>query len=154
MKFAVGVIIVMGVLVAGILGLIGLDPGYLLSADMDYVRGTPIMAEVEPEAEIEMGPQTHTILIAEGSSVVGCEEDDSCYIPHTLTINSGDTIRWDNPDAAAHTITSVTDMVPDGLFDSGLIMIDASFEYTFEESGTYDYFCIVHPWMASSIQVN
>lgn len=146
MKFAVGVIIVMGILVTGILGLIGLDPGYLPE---------PIIVEVvEPEVEIVMGPQTHTILIAEGSSVVGCEEDDSCYIPHTLTINSGDTIRWDNPDAAAHTITSVTDMVPDGLFDSGLIMIDASFEYTFEEPGTYDYFCIVHPWMASSIQVN
>lgn len=146
MQFAVGVIIAMGVLVAGILGLIGLDPGYLPE---------PIIVEVvEPEVEIVMGPQTHTILIAEGSSVVGCEEDDSCYIPHTLTINSGDTIRWDNPDAAAHTITSVTDMVPDGLFDSGLIMIDASFEYTFEEPGTYDYFCIVHPWMASSIQVN
>lgn len=146
MKFAVGVIIAMGVLVAGILGLIGLDPGYLPE---------PIIVEVaEPEVEIVMGPQTHTILIAEGSSVVGCEEDDSCYIPHTLTINSGDTIRWDNPDAAAHTITSITDMVPDGLFDSGLIMIDASFEYTFEEPGTYDYFCIVHPWMASSIQVN
>lgn len=146
MQFAVGVIIAMGVLVAGILGLIGLDPGYLPE---------PVIVEVvEPEVEIVMGPQTHTILIAEGSSVVGCEEDDSCYIPHTLTINSGDTIRWDNPDAAAHTITSVTDMVPDGLFDSGLIMIDASFEYTFEEPGTYDYFCIVHPWMASSIQVN
>lgn len=146
MQFAVGVIIAMGVLVAGILGLIGLDPGYLPE---------PIIVEVvEPEVEIVMGPQTHTILIAEGSSVVGCEEDDSCYIPHTLTINSGDTIRWDNPDAAAHTITSVTDMVPDGLFDSGLIVVDASFEYTFEEPGTYDYFCIVHPWMASSIQVN
>lgn len=146
MQFAVGVIIAMGVLVAGILGLIGLDPGHLPE---------PVIVEVvEPEVEIVMGPQTHTILIAEGSSVVGCEADDSCYIPHTLTINSGDTIRWDNPDAAAHTITSVTDMVPDGLFDSGLIMIDASFEYTFEEPGTYDYFCIVHPWMASSIQVN
>lgn len=146
MQFAVGVIIAMGVLVAGILGLIGLDPGYLPE---------PIIVEVvEPEVEIVMGPQTHTILIAEGSSVVGCEENDSCYIPHTLTINSGDTIRWDNPDAAAHTITSVTDMVPDGLFDSGLIVVDASFEYTFEEPGTYDYFCIVHPWMASSIQVN
>lgn len=146
MKFAVGVIAVMGVLVAGILGIIGVEPGHLPE---------PEIVEVEPEiVEVVAGPQTHTVLIAEGSSLAGCERDDACYIPHTITINSGDTVRWDNPDAAAHTITSITDMVPDGLFDSGLIMIDASFEYTFEETGTYDYFCIVHPWMASSIQVN
>lgn len=146
MNFAVGVIIVMGVLVTGILSMIWVDPGYLPE---------PAVVEVvEPEEEIIIEIQTHTILIAEGSSVVGCEENDSCYIPHTITINSGDTVRWDNPDTAAHTITSVTDMVPDGLFDSGLILVDASFEYTFEEPGTYDYFCIVHPWMASSIHAN
>lgn len=146
MKFVSGVIIAMGVLVAGILGIISVEPGYLPE---------PVIVEVEPEmVEIMIEPQTHTILIAEGSSTAGCEQNDSCYIPHTVTINSGDTVRWDNPDIAAHTITSVTDMVPDGVFDSGLISIDASFEHTFDEPGTYDYFCIVHPWMVSSIQVN
>ena len=146
MNFSVGVIIAMGLLVSGVLSLIWIDPGYL-------PEPVEVVQPIEPEVEIVSGPQTHTIIIAEGSSIIGCEETDECYIPHTLTINSGDTIRWENPDTAAHTITSVTDMAPDGLFDSGLFMPNTFFEFTFEEPGTYDYFCIVHPWMDSSIQV-
>ena len=34
---------------------------------------------------------------------------------------------------------------PDGKFDSGQLAKGDEFEFTFEESGTYEYFCEIHP---------
>jgi hypothetical protein len=33
-------------------------------------------------------------------------------------------------------------------------MAGASFENTFDAAGSYDYFCMVHPWMVGNVQVN
>ena len=148
MDFSVGVIIAMGLLVAGVLGLIAADPGFLPEpADI------PVAEPAEAEPATSSGPQTHVVTMTEGSAVLGCEVDNTCYMPHTIYVNAGDTVLWDNADEAAHTVNSITDGVPDGLFDSELILTDDSYEVTFPDSGTYDYFCIVHPWMAGSVIV-
>ncbi|MBI1657615.1 MAG: protease inhibitor Kazal-type [Thaumarchaeota archaeon] len=109
----------------------------------------------ETEAEEPAGPTTWEVVNSEGTSVPGCEEDDTCFMPSMLEISVGDTVMWLNQDAAAHTITSGSPATgPDGVFDSSLVMSGATFEHTFEEPGTYDYFCLVHPWMLGTIQVN
>ncbi len=128
------------------------------AADMklDY-QGGCVVAEPEPEVMEPMpaAPMTHTVDTAEGSSVPGCEETDECYLPYSLEINVGDTVVWDNVDTATHTVTSgnISDG-HDGMFDSSLFMAGDSFEYTFTEAGSYDYFCMVHPWMVGVIVVN
>ncbi|HJM26136.1 MAG TPA: plastocyanin/azurin family copper-binding protein [Nitrosopumilus sp.] len=33
-------------------------------------------------------------------------------------------------------------------------MSGSDYEFTFEDAGTYDYFCMVHPWMVGIIDVN
>ena len=109
----------------------------------------------ETEAEEPMGPTTWEVVNSEGTSVPGCEEDDTCFMPSMLEISVGDTVVWLNNDAVPHTITSGSPSTgPDGIFDSSLVMSDTTFEHTFEASGTYDYFCLVHPWMLGIIQVN
>ncbi|MHA7647380.1 plastocyanin/azurin family copper-binding protein [Nitrosopumilus sp. S4] len=66
----------------------------------------------------------------------------------------GDTIKWENADTAAHTVTSGSASDgPNDIFDSGLFPPGQSFSYTFEETGNYPYFCIVHPWMEGNIIV-
>jgi plastocyanin len=101
------------------------------------------------------GPQTVTVIVPAGTSVPGCEETNECWLPPSVTINTGDTVSWDNVDTAAHTVTSGTPAGgPDGTFDSSLLMGGATFEVTFDESGSYDYFCMVHPWMVGDVQVN
>ena len=100
------------------------------------------------------GPQTVTVTVPAGTSVPGCEETNECYLPPSVTIKVGDTVSWDNVDTAAHTVTSGTPAEgPDGTFDSSLLMGGATFEVTFDESGSYDYFCMVHPWMVGDVQV-
>ena len=107
------------------------------------------------EPPTAMGPQTVEVDMPAGTSVPGCEETNECYIPETVTINAGDTVSWINSDTAAHTVTSGTPTDgPDGIFDSSLVMGGATFDVTFDESGSYDYFCMVHPWMKGTVQVN
>ena len=99
---------------------------------------------------------TVTVTNAPGSSVPGCEETaDGCFIPSMVTIDIGGEVIWENNDTAAHTITSGTAVEgPSGVFDSSLIMAGSSFSHTFEDAGTFDYFCMVHPWMAGAVMVS
>ena len=100
-------------------------------------------------------PQTHVVETAQGSGGPGCEETNECYIPYSITIFTGDTVQWDNVDTAAHTVTSGSMQEgATGVFDSSLFMAGESFEFTFTEAGTYDYFCMVHPWMTGIVIVN
>ncbi len=116
------------------------------------VTVTPPKVEVPPKV---MGPFTGTILVPSGTGVPGCDETNECFIPADVTVSVGTTITWSNDDTAAHTVTSgsPTDG-PDGIFDSSIFMAGTTFEHTFDEAGTYDYFCMVHPWMKGKVQVN
>ncbi|MEK6908125.1 MAG: plastocyanin/azurin family copper-binding protein [Thermoproteota archaeon] len=115
-----------------------------------------VMVE-EPTAPVEESsePKTVSVEIPKGTASPGCETSNACFSPASLTINAGDTVEWTNVDTAAHTVTSGSPADgPSGVFDSSLIMGGASFENTFDEAGSYDYFCMVHPWMVGNIQVN
>ena len=106
----------------------------------------PVMETTQVSAEI--------VSIPEGSGAPGCEETDECYIPSTLNISAGTTVVWENNDAAAHLATSGTpDGGPDGIFDSGMIMGGATYEYEFAETGEFVYYCLVHPWMVGTVVV-
>ena len=96
-----------------------------------------------------------TVTNALGSSTPGCEDTNSCFDPNPVTIAMGGTVTWENVDNAAHTVTSGSPADgPDGVFDSSLIMAGgATFSHTFDDVGTYDYFCMVHPWMQGSVIV-
>jgi plastocyanin len=117
-----------------------------------------VKQEQKPVVKQEMaktGPKTVTVEIPAGTSVPGCESTNECYIPESVTINVGDTVKWNNVDTAAHTVTGGSPADgPSGVFDSSLVMGGATFAYTFDEAGNYDYFCMVHPWMIGDVQVN
>jgi plastocyanin len=111
--------------------------------------------EEETMMEEPAGPTTHTVDIPVGTSVPGCEESNACYLPADITINAGDTVEWINIDTAAHTVTGGSPADgPSGVFDSSLVMADAVYAFTFDDAGSYDYFCMVHPWMVGSVTVN
>jgi len=95
-----------------------------------------------------------TITNAPGSSTPGCEETNSCFIPNPVTVDLGTIVTWDNTDTAAHTATAgAAADGPSGVWDSSLIMAGASFSYTTDTVGSFDYFCMVHPWMAGTLIV-
>ena len=98
---------------------------------------------------------TAEVDMAVGSSVVGCETTNECYIPYMVTIDVGGEVMWNNIDAMAHTVTAGTPT--EGVsehFDSGLVAPGAMFSHEFTEAGTFDYFCMVHPWMTGAVMVS
>ncbi len=70
-----------------------------------------------------------------------------------LTITTGTTVTWRNLDAAPHTSTSGDSPTASGDWDSGILNQDQSFSFTFEEVGSFPYFCSVHPFMIATVTV-
>ena len=83
----------------------------------------------------------------------GCEEDDRCYIPSKIVIEQGQQVTWVNEDSAFHSVTSGFYDEPIDLFDSGHMDPFESYTLTFDEAGTYNYFCTLHPWMEGQVIV-
>ena len=100
-------------------------------------------------------PTTYVVDFNLGSYQPGCELTDSCLTPTTLSISVNDSVEWYNADTEPHTATSGTPATgPDGRFDSGLIIDSGgTWSNTFTQTGTYDYFSMVSPWVQGKIIV-
>ncbi len=71
--------------------------------------------------------------------------------PETLEIAVGTTVTWTNQDSDRHTVTSN----PNGdAFQSGTLNEGETFSYTFDEAGTFDYYCEFHAKMKGSVVVS
>ena len=70
------------------------------------------------------------------------------YAPGTRTIAAGTWVTWSNAGQDAHTVTAL-----DGTFDSGDLDPSEGFSWYFDQLGTYEYVCSLHPWMTGSIVV-
>lgn len=73
--------------------------------------------------------------------------------PNNLTVRAGETVTFKNDDFVLHTVTSTSsadDPTPDGVFDTGLLNGSESAQVTFDEPGTYNYFCSIPPDERSS----
>jgi len=83
------------------------------------------------------------------------------FDPDSVTVSVGDTVTWTNESSETHTVTAYEDKIPDegvyfasGGFESeedarshlsdALIDPGETFEVTFDEPGTYAYFCLPH----------
>ncbi|WP_433634758.1 cupredoxin domain-containing protein [Halomicrococcus sp. NG-SE-24] len=98
--------------------------------------------------------------------------DNLTFEPKTATIETGETVIWTNESDIEHTVTAYEDDIPDeaayfasGGFEleraarnrvnEGLIAPGENYEHTFDQSGTYGYFCIPHEssGMVGTVQV-
>ena len=74
---------------------------------------------------------------------------DVAFEPEDMRIPVGTTVDWTNEDPFAHTVTA-----NDGAFDSGTIDAGQTFSQLFDEPGTFDYFCDIHPSMTGRVTVS
>ena len=57
-------------------------------------------------------------------------------------------MTWGNADLTAHMV-----IARDGSFDSGTLDPGSGFSNTFEQGGTFRYFCEIHPAMQGVVRV-
>jgi plastocyanin len=101
---------------------------------------------------IEAPKEPTKVIIPEGAALP--EDGQIYYEPQTIDVTVGTTVVWDNVDSTVHTVTSgqpPTDT--DGTFDSEMMTAGGVFEFTFTETGNYDYYCTFHPWMVGTVNV-
>lgn len=72
---------------------------------------------------------------------------DFAFVPKVITVNVGDTVTWEHNDVAAH------DVVSTGLFKSPFFERGGNFSFKFENAGTYEYYCSIHPAMRGTVVV-
>ena len=70
------------------------------------------------------------------------------FQPGTMTVKAGTSVTWVNHDDIPHTVNE-----NDKRFKSGTLDTDGKFSYKFTSSGTYSYFCSLHPRMTGQIIV-
>lgn len=87
-----------------------------------------------------------------GKTVDVAMTSDMTFVPETVTIDVGDTVRWTNKDEKTkHTATRKEE--PES-FDSGKIGAGATFTHTFTSKGTFPYLCTPHaPDMKGTVVV-
>lgn len=102
------------------------------------------------------------ILILTMALVFACDRDDddnndqppnevwmsaNSFIPVTLTVSEGTTVRWVNNSTVIHNVVHDT-----GMFNE-LLNPGQAYSFTFENAGTYNYECTIHPGMIGTIVV-
>ncbi len=101
---------------------------------------------------IEAPKEPTKVLIPEGAAIP--EDGQIYYDPEVIDISVGTTILWENVDNTMHTSTSGTpESGADGIFDSDILMAGDTYEFTFSDAGSFDYYCILHPWMVGTVNV-
>ena len=78
-------------------------------------------------------------LLAGGPDSVIVLADNFVFSPGVITVQKGSTVVWINKETAKHTVTA-----DDGLFNSETMSVGASFSFTFNETGTFAYYCKFH----------
>ena len=134
--FAIG----LGITVFFGFGILG-PTGYLLPEVVEE-------AVEEVVQEVPMG-KIFAISILAGSE----EQGNPDYDPDIATISQGFVIEWTNNDEVMHTVTSSLDFGE--TFDSSILNAGERFLLDSNELdiGSYEYMCVVHPWMVASIVI-
>ncbi len=88
---------------------------------------------------------------AGGSNATAVSIKNYAFNAQNVTIKAGTTVIWTNDDTVAHTVTTLAGAPV--AFDSGVLNPGTTFSYTFTQTGTYPYYCMIHPFMKGNVTV-
>lgn len=120
-----------------------LEVPYIISNSSALV---PLDSSVNADPTLIPGPADQTVAVianARAYSPVAITNGQTQYLP----LNANYTMTGDESYVNSGLIW------PEGQVPPGLPEI-TSFSVKFQEAGTYNYLCILHPWMAGTITVN
>ena len=101
-----------------------------------------------------------TPTLSQQSETVNVTIVNFAYTPSNVTVANGTTVVWTNKELfISHSVVSDMKIInPDSgtrspLFDSGSLSSGASFEFQFNTTGTFTYYCREHPFMRGTVIV-
>ncbi len=75
------------------------------------------------------------------------------YLPKTLTVKVGTTVKWINNDEAEHNVAARDKSFVSEYLKTKNVRAGDSFSYTFTTTGTFDYVCSLHAGMTGKVEV-
>ena len=94
------------------------------------------------------GQPSDTTTTSTSVAAATVEISEFAYTPKQVTVKVGDTVSWINRDEFLHTVTSGAvdgpENQPDGRFEEDLDEAGSEASVTFDEAGTFTYFCEQH----------
>ena len=115
-----------------------------------YVPGSHTLAIVD--SSLAMTPATASSGGAAGLVAVSNNNqvniDNFSFVPATLTVAPGATVKWTNHDDIPHNIFDENNK-----FHSPVLDTDQNWSYRFIEPGRYEYYCKIHPKMTGRVVV-
>jgi plastocyanin len=88
------------------------------------------------------------------ASAAGVTVKQFQFMPAELVVKASTTVTWTNQDQILHTATSgATPGRADGKFDGPMDGPGKTFSFTFDQPGTYPYFCSRHNSMVGKVIV-
>jgi plastocyanin len=129
-------------LIASIIILLG-----IISACMSGMLPTVFNSAVAQEGGIA------EVSIVSGASVL----TDTAFDPNPVNVKVGDTVKWTNNDNVPHTVIEGSPSTAgevEGGFASDIFAQGMTFEHTFNQTGTFEYYCSLHPGMVGTVNVS
>jgi len=125
------------------------------SAYCQTVEAYDIKTVVNPPSELAAINNTladNNVTIVAGSS---SPKNENYFVPPILHTSKGAIVTWTNEDSALHTVVSRAHAAGSSFpeFDSEYIGPNDTFKYTFSTAGTFDYYCVLHPFMKGKVIV-
>lgn len=128
---------------------------YIAATGPQYDRETERQQDDQEETNQEVDEdlpqylQGGLVNVGEEFDATGLDEttvdiSDERFNPTILRVQKGTTVTWKNQDNAQHSITS-DENSPKGGLDSDTLKKGETYEHTFTETGTYNYYCEFHP---------
>jgi len=109
--------------------------------------GTTTVATTRPPAtpisQVSVSDNTITIL-------------DFAFNPQTITIKTGEVVRWENNEPDQNYVHRIVFTDPTGniiKYDSSVLSPGQSWSQKFTAPGTYTYYCKIHPKMTGTVIV-
>jgi plastocyanin len=127
----------LGLSVSIVLAVLLIPPNYILS-----VHAQLVYMDEDVEVKISKGASSNN--------------NTQFYSPPEVHVAPGNSIKWTNDDNVIHTVTQgkPSEGANSTGFNSGPIQPGGTFVHFFDESGTIDYFCTIHPYMIGKVIVN
>jgi plastocyanin len=89
---------------------------------------------------------------AGGATSASIDVQGRAFKTASLEVAKGTAVTWSNKDSFGHTVSGGTPPTKSGAFD-GQLAAGGTFSFTFNDTGTFPYFCAIHTSMTGTIVV-
>jgi plastocyanin len=113
--------------------------GTIIVADVAQDAEEPAATEPAAEEPAATEPAAEEPAATEPAAKTTVTINDNRFTEREMTVPAGTTVVWSHESQRLHTVTA-----DDGLFDSGQLINGETFRFTFDEPGTYPYYCEFH----------